>query len=167
MQNIKILHLVQRLLIRNVTLYLTHMIMASTETTWGLSSGAVMIHLLTAPLNKWQTNVQWRTVLTRSVNTLLVQFNCRLAYLACEHGSGSSEFAKAEDLLHCPTACSYVPQTSSPICIFGVWYDIVFDPSDRAVEGVGLQPLASWNCWFETRRGQGCLFLVSVVCVAR
>jgi hypothetical protein len=32
---------------------------------------------------------------------------------------------------------------------------------------VGLRPLAGWNCWFETRRGQGCLSLVSVVCVVR
>jgi hypothetical protein len=38
------------------------------------------------------------------------------------------------------------------------------DPSDRAVYGVGLRPLACWDCGFESRRGHGCLFLVSVVC---
>ena len=38
------------------------------------------------------------------------------------------------------------------------------DPSGRAVYGVGLQSFASWDCWFETRRGHGCLSLVSVVC---
>jgi hypothetical protein len=38
------------------------------------------------------------------------------------------------------------------------------DPSDRAVEGVGLRPLASWVCGFESRRGHGYLSLVSVVC---
>ena len=30
--------------------------------------------------------------------------------------------------------------------------------------GVGLRPLACWNCGFESRRGHGCLSLVSVVC---
>jgi hypothetical protein len=29
---------------------------------------------------------------------------------------------------------------------------------------VGLRPLAYWDCGFESRRGHGCLFLVSVVC---
>jgi hypothetical protein len=38
------------------------------------------------------------------------------------------------------------------------------DPIVRAVRGVGLRPLASWDCGFECRRGHGCLFLVSVVC---
>jgi len=30
--------------------------------------------------------------------------------------------------------------------------------------GVGLRPLASWDCGFESRRGPGCLSLVNVVC---
>jgi hypothetical protein len=38
------------------------------------------------------------------------------------------------------------------------------DPSGRAVLGVGLRPFACWDCGFESRRGHGCLFLVSVVC---
>ena len=38
------------------------------------------------------------------------------------------------------------------------------DPSGRVVQGVGLQPLACWDCGFETRWGHGCLSLVSVVC---
>jgi hypothetical protein len=29
---------------------------------------------------------------------------------------------------------------------------------------VGLQPLACWDCGFESRRGHGCLSVVSVVC---
>ena len=33
------------------------------------------------------------------------------------------------------------------------------DPS-----GMGLRPLAYWDCGFESRRGHGCLSLVSVVC---
>ena len=37
-------------------------------------------------------------------------------------------------------------------------------PSDRAVWGVGLRPLACWDCGFETHRGHGCLSVVSVVC---
>ena len=38
------------------------------------------------------------------------------------------------------------------------------DPSGRAVEGVGLQPLSCWDCGFESRRGQGCFSLVRLVC---
>jgi hypothetical protein len=38
------------------------------------------------------------------------------------------------------------------------------DPSGRAVYGVGLRPFACWDCGFESRRGKGCLSLVSVVC---
>jgi hypothetical protein len=38
------------------------------------------------------------------------------------------------------------------------------DPSGRTVLGVGLRPLACWDCGFESRRGHGCLFLVDVVC---
>jgi hypothetical protein len=33
-----------------------------------------------------------------------------------------------------------------------------------ARSGVGLRPLACWDCWFEFRRGYGCLYLVSVEC---
>jgi hypothetical protein len=32
------------------------------------------------------------------------------------------------------------------------------------VYGVGLRPIACWDCGFESRRGHGCLSLVSVVC---
>ena len=31
-------------------------------------------------------------------------------------------------------------------------------------QDVALRPLVCWNCWFESRRGHGCLPLVSVVC---
>jgi hypothetical protein len=34
----------------------------------------------------------------------------------------------------------------------------------HAVYGLGLQPLACWDCGFESRRRHGCLSLVSVVC---
>ena len=37
-------------------------------------------------------------------------------------------------------------------------------PSGRAVLGVGLRPLVCWDCGFESRRGHGCLSVVSVVC---
>jgi hypothetical protein len=36
--------------------------------------------------------------------------------------------------------------------------------SGRAVQGVGLRPLACWDCGFESHRGHGCLSVVSVVC---
>ena len=39
-------------------------------------------------------------------------------------------------------------------------------PSDRAVEGVGLRPLACWDRGFESQRGHGCLSVVSVVCLS-
>jgi hypothetical protein len=38
------------------------------------------------------------------------------------------------------------------------------DPSGRAIYGVGPWQLACWDCGFESRRGHGCLSLVSVVC---
>ena len=29
---------------------------------------------------------------------------------------------------------------------------------------MGLRPLACWDCWYESRRGHGCLSLASIVC---
>jgi hypothetical protein len=43
-------------------------------------------------------------------------------------------------------------------------YHFIADAGGRAVEGVGLRPLARWNCGFESRRENGCLSLVIVVC---
>ena len=41
-------------------------------------------------------------------------------------------------------------------------------PIGRAVESVGLLPLACWDCRFEFRRGEhGCLSILSVVCIVR
>jgi len=37
-------------------------------------------------------------------------------------------------------------------------------PSGRAVEGVGLRPLASWDCGFEFHHGYECLSFVIGVC---
>jgi len=36
------------------------------------------------------------------------------------------------------------------------------DPSSRAVWGVGLRPLAYWDCGFESRRGHECLVCCQV-----
>ena len=36
------------------------------------------------------------------------------------------------------------------------------DSSGRTAKGVGLRPLACWECGFESRRGHGCLSLVTV-----
>jgi len=36
-------------------------------------------------------------------------------------------------------------------------------PSGRAVQAMGLRPLACWDCRFESHRGHGCLSVVSVV----
>jgi hypothetical protein len=47
----------------------------------------------------------------------------------------------------------YVPESN----VFG-------DPSCRAVEAMGLRPLAYWDCGFQFRWVHKCLFLVSVVC---
>jgi len=52
----------------------------------------------------------------------------------------------------------------------GEWpasYSSRFTPTNHrtgAVKGVGLRPLDWWDCGFESRRGHGCLSLVSVVC---
>jgi hypothetical protein len=42
--------------------------------------------------------------------------------------------------------------------------ECIADPSGSAVSGVGLRPLAYWDCGFESHRGHGCLSVVSVVC---
>ena len=36
--------------------------------------------------------------------------------------------------------------------------------SGRAFQGVGLRPVTSWDCGFESRQWHGCLSVVSVVC---
>ena len=41
------------------------------------------------------------------------------------------------------------------------------DLSGRAIYGVGLWRLACWDCGFESRRGHGCMSLVSVVLSGR
>jgi len=41
---------------------------------------------------------------------------------------------------------------------------VTLDPDGRAVQDVGLRPLACWECGFESRRLPGCLSVVSVVC---
>jgi predicted Zn-ribbon and HTH transcriptional regulator len=38
------------------------------------------------------------------------------------------------------------------------------DPSGRPVKGVGLRPLACWDCGFEFRRVHGYLYVVNFVC---
>jgi len=38
---------------------------------------------------------------------------------------------------------------------------------NRAVKGVGLRPLAYWDCGFESHRGHGRLSVASVVCLVR
>ena len=43
-------------------------------------------------------------------------------------------------------------------------YYVPAGPSGRAVQGVGLRPLACWGRGFESHRGHGCLSVVSVVC---
>ena len=43
----------------------------------------------------------------------------------------------------------------------------VTGPSDHAVYGVRLRPLACWDCGFEFHRGHVCLSVVSVVCCLR
>ena len=39
-----------------------------------------------------------------------------------------------------------------------------FNPSGHAAQGVGLQPLACWDCGFESCEGHEYLSLLSVVC---
>ena len=44
---------------------------------------------------------------------------------------------------------------------------VVADPGGRAVEGVGLRPLACRDYGFESRLAYGCLSLVSVCVLSR
>ena len=41
------------------------------------------------------------------------------------------------------------------------------DPGGRAIQGVGLGPLASWHCEFESYRGHGWMLCVCVLCGVR
>jgi hypothetical protein len=54
-------------------------------------------------------------------------------------------------------------QTKNENVVFSEILVPIADPSGRAVQGVGLRPLAYWNCGFESRLWHGCLSLVSVV----
>jgi len=48
-----------------------------------------------------------------------------------------------------------------------IYYNYLKPISVRAVKGVGLRPLACWDCGFESPRGHGFLSLVIVVCCQR
>jgi hypothetical protein len=64
------------------------------------------------------------------------------------------------DLLAAEKCCNL----GAVVCLLPQGMKLSFaDPSGRAVKGVGLRPLACWNCGFGSRWGQGCLSLVSVV----
>jgi hypothetical protein len=41
---------------------------------------------------------------------------------------------------------------------------VTADPDGRALQGIGLRPLACWECGLESRRMHECLYVVSVVC---
>jgi hypothetical protein len=59
-------------------------------------------------------------------------------------------------------ACLKHSNTNSPyfVNLMFSWAGL----SGRATKGLGLRPLACWDCGFESRRRNGCLSLVSVVC---
>jgi hypothetical protein len=64
----------------------------------------------------------------------------------------------------CPVAtmCATIPKWNVLLLILScVW---IADPNGRAVEGVGLRPVACKDCGFESRRGHGFVPVVSVVC---
>jgi len=46
----------------------------------------------------------------------------------------------------------------------GYWASYFFQKFYNTGKGVGLRPLACWDCGIESRRGHGCLSVVSVVC---
>jgi hypothetical protein len=48
--------------------------------------------------------------------------------------------------------------------IIGILIRLRAHPSGRVVYGVGVRPLACWDCGFESHRRHECLSLVSVVC---
>ena len=54
-----------------------------------------------------------------------------------------------------------VCRTSSSNALHTQWFAGL---SGRAVYGAGLQPLACWDCGFESHRGHGCLPVVRVLC---
>jgi hypothetical protein len=70
---------------------------------------------------------------------------------------------EARSCIHC---CSgKAMRITQPLCVFcSQRYPECAGPSDRAVGGVGLRPLACWDCGFESCRRHGCLSPVGVVC---
>ena len=64
--------------------------------------------------------------------------------------------------------CSWlVPQPVGPNalhCNILLPISLLAEPGDRAGYGVGLRPLACWDCGLESRQGHGCISLASVVC---
>jgi hypothetical protein len=57
--------------------------------------------------------------------------------------------------------CFMLVRVSLSECIFLYYYSGL---SSRAAQGAGLRLLTCWDRRFESRRGHGCLSLVSVVC---
>ena len=66
-----------------------------------------------------------------------------------------------------PNTLPYLPTNHSDVTNEQITLNYVlyhtFIPSGRAVQGVGLRPLACWDCGFESLRRHGCLSVLSVV----
>jgi len=58
----------------------------------------------------------------------------------------------------------YVHTETSPVFLERCINNVVLIKESAESSDVGLRPLASWDCGFESRRGLGCLSLVNVVC---
>ena len=66
------------------------------------------------------------------------------------------------------SVCIYLPCVlhATPIILLDLMAVMLLGAgvSGRTVYGLGLWPLASWDCGFESHQGHGCLSVVSVVC---
>ena len=62
--------------------------------------------------------------------------------------------------------CMFFLFLNSRPCVLWFWSStyLLADSNGRAVNGVGLRPLAYWDCGFESHRGHECLSVVAVVC---
>ena len=89
--------------------------------------------------------------------------NCIIQHLVSSY-TGQSITAEPNCLVPENNCILYLEIIHLITCTCEYLFFLNAHPSGRVVYGVGLRQLAFWYCEFETRRGHGCLSVVSVVC---
>ena len=118
---------------------------------------------------------------TYHIGVLLCFRRCRMAgYVTTASTNGSDIGEPADTALTWHSVCLVVllcilitvTVVSRPVLgVWTAWYNErqakeEAEHGDRTVWGLGLRPLACWDCAFESHREHGCLSIVKVVCCA-